>query len=350
MSRERAARAPVTAARCARDHEREQAASAHRSLTSGRPSRPRATTAASTSARPLLIAADLVSLTKPRITRWWSSRCSAACGSRAVTFAPAGRRAAVDARRCLDRSRWRCSGRSSSCPAPTRSTCTSSATSTAAWRGRRTARFPRGAWRRRSRSGSASRSRRIAIPLLSFGVNAITGAARRARAAQLRARLHPAQAHDDALAPDRRDPRRHPAAARVDGGHRAASMRPGFAALRLSSFSGRSRISSRSRSSVRTTTGARGSRCCPVERGDRATRHHIVGYLVALVRPTLLLVPLGVAGPVLPRRRDRCSARSSSGSASAASAPGTGAPWARRVFFASIVYLVLLFAALMIGA
>lgn len=92
-----------------------------------------------------------------------------------------------------------------------------------------------------------------------------------------------------------------------------------------------------------------GLKILPVERGDRVTRHHIVFYLAALVLVTLLLVPLGVGGPLY------------FGVALALGAvffgfgawglrPSAGARWARGLFITSIVYLVLLLAALMVSA
>ncbi len=91
-----------------------------------------------------------------------------------------------------------------------------------------------------------------------------------------------------------------------------------------------------------------GLKILPVERGDRVTRHHIVAYLIALVAVTLLLVPFGVGGFFY-----------------LASAIGLGAVflgfgawglrsdagprWARGLFITSIVYLVLLLGALAIN-
>jgi protoheme IX farnesyltransferase len=91
-----------------------------------------------------------------------------------------------------------------------------------------------------------------------------------------------------------------------------------------------------------------GLKVLPVERGDRVTRLHIVGYLVALVTVTLLLIPMGIGG------------RFYLGSAIVLGAgffamgawglrPSAGARWARGLFFGSIVYLVLLLAALVVS-
>jgi protoheme IX farnesyltransferase len=91
-----------------------------------------------------------------------------------------------------------------------------------------------------------------------------------------------------------------------------------------------------------------GLKVLPVERGDRVTRLHIVAYLVALLGVSFSLVASGVGGPLY------------LGSAVALGAvflgfglwglkPSAGARWARGLFAVSIVYLVLLFAALMLS-
>ncbi|WP_437651345.1 heme o synthase [Sorangium sp. So ce362] len=92
-----------------------------------------------------------------------------------------------------------------------------------------------------------------------------------------------------------------------------------------------------------------GLKVLPLEKGDRTTRLHIVGYLALLVLASVLLFPLGVAGPVYLGAAVLLGG-AFFGLGVSGLRPGTGAPWARRVFFASMVYLVLLFAALMIGA
>ncbi len=82
--------------------------------------------------------------------------------------------------------------------------------------------------------------------------------------------------------------------------------------------------------------------------GIRATKHSIVRYLFALVAVTLLLVPLGVEGRVY------------LGIASFLGAvffgwgcyglrDASGTRWARSLFAVSIIYLVLLFGALVLG-
>jgi len=92
-----------------------------------------------------------------------------------------------------------------------------------------------------------------------------------------------------------------------------------------------------------------GLKVLPVERGDRVTRLHIVGYLVALVAVSLALAAAGVGG------------RLYLGAAAFLGAGffgfglwglrrSAGERWARGLFAVSIVYLVLLFAALMVSA
>ncbi|WP_242516560.1 heme o synthase [Sorangium cellulosum] len=92
-----------------------------------------------------------------------------------------------------------------------------------------------------------------------------------------------------------------------------------------------------------------GLKVLPAEKGDRTTWLHIVGYLALLVLASVLFVPLGVAGPVY-----LGAALVLGGAFFALGAcglrAGVGDRWARKVFFASMLYLVLLFAALMVGA
>jgi protoheme IX farnesyltransferase len=87
----------------------------------------------------------------------------------------------------------------------------------------------------------------------------------------------------------------------------------------------------------------------PVERGERVTRRHIVAYTVALIVVTLLLAQVGVGGPAyLPSAVILGAAFLAFGAWGLR--PGTGARWARGLFFGSMVYLVLLLTALMAGA
>jgi protoheme IX farnesyltransferase len=92
-----------------------------------------------------------------------------------------------------------------------------------------------------------------------------------------------------------------------------------------------------------------GLKILPVERGDRVTRHHIVGYLVALVALSIVLVPLGVAGPIYLVAAVLLGAGFLAFGAMGLR-PTSGTRWARQLFAISIVYLMLLQAALVVGA
>jgi protoheme IX farnesyltransferase len=92
-----------------------------------------------------------------------------------------------------------------------------------------------------------------------------------------------------------------------------------------------------------------GLKVLPVERGDRVTRLHIIVYLALLVLATALLVPLGVAGPAY-LTAALVLGGAFFGLGAAGLRAGAGARWARALFFGSMIYLVLIFAALMIGA
>jgi len=91
-----------------------------------------------------------------------------------------------------------------------------------------------------------------------------------------------------------------------------------------------------------------GLKILPAERGDRVTRLHIVAYLLALVAVSLALVTTGVGG-----RFYLGMAMILGGGFLAQGAaglfPGAGVRWARGLFAVSILYLVLLFAALMVS-
>jgi protoheme IX farnesyltransferase len=91
-----------------------------------------------------------------------------------------------------------------------------------------------------------------------------------------------------------------------------------------------------------------GLKILPVERGDRVTRHHIIGYLAALVLVTLLLVPVGVGGPLYLGAAISLGAMFF-GFGVWGLRPSSGARWARGLFITSIVYLVLLLLALMVS-
>ncbi|MBK8253824.1 MAG: protoheme IX farnesyltransferase [Polyangiaceae bacterium] len=91
-----------------------------------------------------------------------------------------------------------------------------------------------------------------------------------------------------------------------------------------------------------------GTKVIPVEHGDRVTRVHIVIESILLVGVSVLLVPLGVAGAFY-----LVSALLLGGVFVAFAIAGlrqaAGHRWARGLFAASIVYLVLLMAALSVG-
>lgn len=91
-----------------------------------------------------------------------------------------------------------------------------------------------------------------------------------------------------------------------------------------------------------------GLKILPVERGDRVTRHHIVAYLVALVAVTLLLVPFGVGGSFYLASAIGLGAVFL-GFGAWGLRPSAGARWARGLFITSIFYLVLLLGALAVN-
>ncbi|WP_438020069.1 heme o synthase [Sorangium sp. So ce315] len=92
-----------------------------------------------------------------------------------------------------------------------------------------------------------------------------------------------------------------------------------------------------------------GLKVLPVEKGDRTARLHMVGYLALLVLASLLFVPLGVGGPVYLGAAIVLGG-AFFGLGAYGLRAGTGNRWARGVFVSSMVYLVLLFGALMVGA
>ncbi|WP_437639780.1 heme o synthase [Sorangium sp. So ce854] len=92
-----------------------------------------------------------------------------------------------------------------------------------------------------------------------------------------------------------------------------------------------------------------GLKVLPVEKGDRTTRLHMVGYLALLVLASVLFVPLGVGGPVYLGAAIVLGG-AFFGLGAYGLRAGTGNRWARGVFVSSMVYLVLLFVALMVGA
>ena len=91
---------------------------------------------------------------------------------------------------------------------------------------------------------------------------------------------------------------------------------------------------------------AAGLKTLPGTHGIAAARHHIVFYLVVQVAVSLALVPLGVAGrPYL----ITAAVLGAGVLAQGASGLGSGTQkWARNVFLASIVYLPVLFAVMVL--
>jgi heme o synthase len=94
--------------------------------------------------------------------------------------------------------------------------------------------------------------------------------------------------------------------------------------------------------------GAAGLKVVPVVLGDRAARLRAVIYAVALLGASLAAAPLGAAGLVY------LVIAAASGSAFVTVAargllPGAGARWPGRLFSASLVHLVVLTAALVLG-
>jgi protoheme IX farnesyltransferase len=88
---------------------------------------------------------------------------------------------------------------------------------------------------------------------------------------------------------------------------------------------------------------AAGLKVLPAVRGEGAARRTIVGYLVLQVAVTLALVPLGIGGtPYLVGAVILGAGVLAQGISGLAR--GAGAPWARGVFFASLAYLPILFA------
>src|SRR5262249_18389660 len=92
-----------------------------------------------------------------------------------------------------------------------------------------------------------------------------------------------------------------------------------------------------------------GLKVLPVEPGDRTPRRHIGAYLAAVLVVTLLLARTGIGGPAY-----LLSAIVLGVAFFLLGAwglrPAAGARWARGLFFGSMIYLVLLLAALMVGA
>lgn len=91
-----------------------------------------------------------------------------------------------------------------------------------------------------------------------------------------------------------------------------------------------------------------GLKVLPVERGDRVTRRHIAFWLVVLLATSLALVPAGVGGLVYVGAASVLGA-GLLGVGLAGFRPSSGDRWARTLFFGSLVYLTLLFAALAVS-
>jgi protoheme IX farnesyltransferase len=91
---------------------------------------------------------------------------------------------------------------------------------------------------------------------------------------------------------------------------------------------------------------AAGLKVHPVERGERATRRAIVVGLVLQVLVTLALVPLGVGGPLYLAGAAILGALMLGWGLAGLRRPAASVAWAKGLFLASIAYLPLLFALL----
>ncbi len=91
-----------------------------------------------------------------------------------------------------------------------------------------------------------------------------------------------------------------------------------------------------------------GLKVLPVERGDAVTRRHVVGYLALLVGASLALLPAGVGGTVYAIAASVLGA-AIFGLGLAGLWPSSGNRWAKSLFIGSLVYLTLLFAALVVS-
>jgi protoheme IX farnesyltransferase len=92
---------------------------------------------------------------------------------------------------------------------------------------------------------------------------------------------------------------------------------------------------------------AAGLKTLPGTHGIAAARHHIVFYLVVQVAASLTLVPLGVAG--LPYLITAIALGAGVLIQGGSGLRSGGARWARSVFLASIVYLPILFAVMVLA-
>jgi protoheme IX farnesyltransferase len=91
---------------------------------------------------------------------------------------------------------------------------------------------------------------------------------------------------------------------------------------------------------------AAGLKTLPGTRGAVATRRHIVGYLAVQVAVSLLLAPLGIVGGLYLATAIVLGAAVLAHGASGLGSGG--ARWARSVFLASIIYLPVLFAVMVL--
>ncbi|MBI4952102.1 MAG: protoheme IX farnesyltransferase [Myxococcales bacterium] len=91
-----------------------------------------------------------------------------------------------------------------------------------------------------------------------------------------------------------------------------------------------------------------GIRVLPAVRGARQARWYAVAYLAPLYGVSLALAPLGLAGPVYVGTATFLAAGSLYAALRGFGAPGP-MRWARSLFVASLVYLPLLMAAVMVG-
>lgn len=92
-----------------------------------------------------------------------------------------------------------------------------------------------------------------------------------------------------------------------------------------------------------------GLKVTPAVRGDAVAKWHMIFYAGALVPVSLLLFPMGVAGPLYLGVAAACGA-TFLGASLLGLRRAAGRRWARAVFVVSLVYLTALFAALLIDA
>ena len=185
----------------------------------------------------------------------------------------------------------------------------------------------------------------IAVPLLTFGVNAASGLLGAIALVSYVLVYTPLKRRRDGGSFIGAIPGHPSAAARMDGRRGADRVARGGPLLRPFSVADPHFLAI---ATFRRDDYERaGLKILPVTRGDRVTRWHIVAYLVALVASTALLAPVGgatylVVAGVLGAGFLGLGAYGLRASA--------GRVWARGLFAGSIIYLVALLVALMIGA